>query len=52
MIATANPALLTPDEATDHITGPVSATVSLIEYGELNARSVVRRTRRLRLRPR
>ncbi len=33
--ATVNPdPVLTPDEATDHIIGPASASVSIIEYGD------------------
>jgi len=40
MIATVNhDPLLTPDEATDHIIGPVSARVSIIEYGDFECPS-------------
>ena len=40
MIATANiDPVVTPDEATDHITGPASAKVSIIEYGDFECPS-------------
>jgi protein-disulfide isomerase len=40
MTATANiDLLLTPDEATDHIAGPASARLSIVEYGDFESPS-------------
>lgn len=39
MISRPNPALLAPDGATDHIIGPVSAKVAIIEYGDFQCPS-------------
>jgi hypothetical protein len=39
MTSTANSALLAPDEATDHIVGPVSAKAIVIECGNFESPS-------------
>ena len=39
MISATNYALLTPDAATDHILGPASASVTIIEYGDFECPS-------------